>query len=95
MISQCSCDTFNQVTLGSQKRARKFPFICLCSNPTNDPPNFCSAADTDYVYSDEPDSDGNSADFIELYWYEDGCFTLPKTGSPDVMKRWYSLYEKV
>lgn len=95
MIFQCSCDTFNQVALGPESCAKKFPLICLQTDPTNDPPNFCSAADTDYIYSDELDSDGNPTDFIELYWYEDDCFTLPNTGSPDVMKRWYSLYEKV
>ncbi|GKZ40158.1 hypothetical protein AbraIFM66950_002704, partial [Aspergillus brasiliensis] len=65
------------------------------TDPTTDPPNFCSAADTDYVYSDELDSDDNSADFVELYWYEDDCFTIPNTGNPDLMKRWYALYDKV
>ncbi|KAJ5958894.1 glycoside hydrolase family 18 protein [Penicillium vulpinum] len=65
------------------------------TDPTNDPPNFCSAADTAYVYSDELDSDENSADFVELYWYEDDCFTLPNTGDPDLMKRWFALYDKV
>ncbi|KAJ6086050.1 glycoside hydrolase family 18 protein [Penicillium sp. IBT 16267x] len=65
------------------------------TDPTHDPPNFCSAADTAYVYSDELDSDDNSTDFVELYWYEDDCFTIPNTGDPDLMKRWYALYDKV
>ena len=39
--------------------------------------------------------DGNPADSIELYWYEDDCFTLPNNGDPDLMKRWPTLYDKI
>ncbi|KAG4435727.1 hypothetical protein IFR05_008777 [Cadophora sp. M221] len=55
--------------------------------PTTDPPNFCVAADTDYVLSGSADPDGNVADILELYWYEDDCFSIPNTGDPDSMKR--------
>jgi chitinase len=46
------------------------------------------AATTDYVLSGQPDPDGNVADLLELYWYEDECYPIPNTGDPDSMKRW-------
>jgi chitinase len=39
---------------------------------------------------DEHDPDGNVADFLEVYFYEDECYDIPNTASPDVAKRWLS-----
>lgn len=42
------------------------------------------------MLSNVADPDGNVADILEMYWYEDDCFSIPNTGDPDSMKR--SLY---
>ena len=46
------------------------------TDPDAPPPNFCVAPDDTYVLSGEQDDDGNPADVIELYMYENECFAL-------------------
>ena len=39
------------------------------------------------MLSNVADPDGNVADILEMYWYEDECYSIPNTGDPDSMKR--------
>lgn len=69
--------------------------MCSCDEftqapPSTNPPDFCAATDGDFVVNDEPDPDGNVADFLEVYMYEDVCYDIPNTASPDSTKRWIS-----
>ena len=57
--------------------------------PTN--LDFCVAPNDAYVLSDANDLDGNPADLLELYWYEDDCFAVPNTADPSVHKRWTDM----
>ncbi|EPE06529.1 chitinase class V [Ophiostoma piceae UAMH 11346] len=52
--------------------------------------NVCADTHGDYVENDEHDEDGNVADFMELYMYEDECFSVPNRADPttDYSKRW-------
>ena len=66
-----------------------------CDRLTNDDDsdvvaNVCADTHGDYVENDEHDEDGNVADFMELYMYEDECFGVPNTADPtvDYSKRW-------
>lgn len=81
-------------------------FYC-CDAPVEELPdndsslNFCASSDGDYVLSisdgstNNYDDDGNPADIIELYWYEDDVFVVPNDASPDVMKRSTGVIEEL
>lgn len=60
-----------------------------CDAPLKDIPddaddlNFCTSLDDQYNLSHEYDDDGNPADLIEFYWYENEIFVVPNNESPD------------
>ncbi|MCJ1270850.1 hypothetical protein MMC22_010747 [Lobaria immixta] len=65
------------------------------TDPNATPPNFCVAPDDTYVLSGEQDDDGNPADVIELYMYENECFAIPNLADPSLKKRWDKLLVEV
>ncbi|KAI5919754.1 glycoside hydrolase [Camillea tinctor] len=68
-------------------------YLC-CNNPVKIPDkpdiklDFCYSTEGDFVEASEKD-DGplNSDDILELWWYEDKCFSIPNTADPSVQKR--------
>ncbi|KAF7505728.1 hypothetical protein GJ744_000494 [Endocarpon pusillum] len=64
-------------------------FYC-CDAPTSSTDdndlslNFCVPLDNDYLLSNEYDDDGNPADIIELYWYENQVFVVPNDADPSI-----------
>ncbi|KAF2154797.1 glycoside hydrolase family 18 protein [Myriangium duriaei CBS 260.36] len=60
-----------------------------CDAPLQDTPDdqndlsFCQTLDDMYTLSNEFDDDGNPADVVELYWYENEIFVVPNNESPD------------
>ncbi|XWW92081.1 hypothetical protein V2A60_000003 [Cordyceps javanica] len=81
-------------------------FYC-CDSPVDEDSdsnadlNFCPGKDSAYFLSIQDtstnnyDEDGNPADIIELYVYEDEIFTVPNNASPDSKKRELSIIEEI
>ncbi|GFF87212.1 chitotriosidase-1 [Aspergillus udagawae] len=81
-------------------------FYC-CDLPLEDIPdsdsdlNFCQSTDGDYVLSIQDtsnnnyDDDGNPADILELWWYEEDVFVIPNDASPDNMKRGVGILDEL
>ena len=69
-----------------------YQFFC-CSNPTKTPDvptntDFCYSTEGDFVEASEKDDDPvDDKDILELYWYEDECFSIPNNADPSVHKR--------
>lgn len=79
-----------------------------CDAPTKDVPDsdddlaFCDSTDGDYVLSIDDtkgpsnyDDDGNPADILELYWYENEVFVSPNDASPDDIIRRDSVMDQL
>ncbi len=68
-------------------------YFC-CDNPVKIPDKpdvkleFCYSTDGDFVEASEKDDGAlDSDDILELWWYEDECFSIPNTADPSIQKR--------